>query len=67
MINVMGGITATCQRCQIGCWSLLGYSRLLLQVVGHHLMRKFTVHPIPRVRIVPSGMFRVRQGERDRV
>jgi len=31
------------------------------------LMRKFSVHPIPRVRIVPSGMFRTRQGERDRV
>jgi len=67
MMNVMGGITASCQHCQIGCCSLLGYSRSLLRVVGHRLMRKFSVHPIPRVHIVPSGMFRVRQGERDRV
>jgi len=67
MMNVMGGITASCQHCQIGCWSLLGYSRSLLRVVRHRLMRKFSVHPIPRVHIVPSGMFRTRQGERDRV
>jgi len=67
MMNVMGGITASCQHCQIGCWSLLGYSRSLLRVVGHCLMRKFSVHPIPRVHIVPSGMFQTRQGERDRV
>jgi len=62
---MMGGITASCQHCRIGCWSLLGYSRSLLRVVGHCLMRKFSVHPVPRVHIVPSGMLRAHQGERD--
>jgi len=67
VMNVMGGITATCQHCQIGCWPLLGYSRPLLLHVGHRLMQGSSVQITPRVRIVPSGMFRVHQGEWDGV
>ena len=66
VMDVMGGITATCQHHQFGCWPLLGYSRSLLRVVGRCLMWKFSVHIVPTVCIVPSGMFRVLQGERDR-
>jgi len=67
VMDVMGGITATCQHHQIGRWPLLGYLRSLLRLVGHHLMQKLSVHIVPMVCIVPSAMFRVRQEERNRV
>ena len=67
VMDVMGGITATCQHRQIGHWPLLGYSRSLLRLVRHHLMQKLSVHIVPMVCIVPSAMFRVRQEEQNRV
>jgi len=67
MMVVMGGISCSCQYHRIGCLSLLGYARSLLRVVGRCLIRIFSVHIIPRVWVIPSGMFRARQGGRDRV
>jgi len=67
VMDVMGGITATCQHRQIGCWLLLGYLHSLLWLVGHHLMQKLSIHIVPIVCIVPSAMFWVRQEERNRV